>query len=73
MLRRFLSDFLFFFSSLLHTESIFRRGFLLLALAVVLLGFIVAFVVCDLRNRNKQLHPYMQLIFSRVAIGHAQD
>ena len=54
-------------------KSIFRRGFLLLALAVLLLGFIVAFVVYDLRNRNKQLHTYMQLIFSPVVIGHEQE
>ena len=77
VLRRFLSNFLFFWFHFIlwvwYSESIFRRGFLLLALAVLLLGFIVAFVVYDLRNRNKQLHPYMQLIFNRVEIGHAQE
>ena len=40
-------------------QLVFRRGFLLLALAVILLGFIVAFVVYDLRNRNKELHSYI--------------
>ena len=47
-------------TTLWSTLSVSRRGLLLLALAVLLLGFIIAFVVYDLRNRNKELHHYIQ-------------
>ena len=39
---------------------------MLLVLAVLLLGFIVAIVIYDLNNRNKQLHHYTTDLYTFV-------